>query len=174
MIFVTVGAQMPFDRLVRTVDEWAQSRSRRDVFAQIGSTSWRPSYIEHTAFLAPPEFRRRVAEASVIVAHAGMGSILTALELGKPILVMPRRGELRETRNDHQVATARQLADLGRVRAAFDEGELSALLDQIGELSAARTIRAHASDELIEAVRSFIHGDYEASSARPKPSARSA
>ena len=87
-----------------------------------------------------------------------MGSIITALELGKPILVMPRRGDMRETRNDHQVATAERLDSLGRVRAAFDENQLTDLLDRIDELTAADSIRSHASDELLDAVRSFIHG----------------
>src|SRR5690349_506002 len=96
MIFVTVGAQMPFDRLVRCVDHWAAGRGRRDVFAQIGPTAWRPENIEFVQFMEPPEFRARVTEAKAVVAHAGMGSIITALELGKPILVMPRRGDLRE------------------------------------------------------------------------------
>src|SRR4051794_31546743 len=89
VIFVTVGAQMPFDRLVQCVDRWAQSHDRHDVFAQIGSGSQRPGYIRWAEFLNPSEFRQHVAQANVVVAHAGMGSIITALELGKPILVMP-------------------------------------------------------------------------------------
>ena len=43
MIFVTVGAQMPFDRMCKAVDAWAAKRGRSDVFAQIGETEWRPS-----------------------------------------------------------------------------------------------------------------------------------
>ncbi len=37
MIFVTVGEQLPFDRLVRAVDEWAAA-SGKEVFAQIGNS----------------------------------------------------------------------------------------------------------------------------------------
>ncbi|MDX2116370.1 MAG: glycosyltransferase [Planctomycetota bacterium] len=158
MIFVTVGAQMSFDRMVRAVDDWAGARGRRDVFAQIGPTSYRPRHIEWTEFIEPEEFRRRVQEASVLVAHAGMGSILTALEAGKPILVMPRRGDLRETRNDHQIATARRFLDLGKVAVAFDEAELPAKLDQVEMQTAAGKISPFASDRLLEAVRAFIRG----------------
>ena len=157
MIFVTVGAQMPFDRLVDTVDQWAERRGRGDVFAQIGPTDWRPRCIAWTQFLPPAEFRQRVASASAIVAHAGMGSILTSLELGKPILVMPRRGALRETRNDHQVATARQLADQGKVTAAFDEHELAWKLDELEAILAAERIAAEASPTLLDAIRFFVH-----------------
>lgn len=37
MIFVTVGTQMPFDRLVEAVDQWASTRDRVNVFARSGS-----------------------------------------------------------------------------------------------------------------------------------------
>lgn len=36
MIFVTVGHQTPFDRLIRLVDRWAEENMRHDLFAQIG------------------------------------------------------------------------------------------------------------------------------------------
>ncbi len=158
MIFVTVGAQMPFDRMVQAIDRWAADRSRDDVFAQIGPTEWHPSAIEWTKFLQPPEFASKVEEADAIVAHAGMGSIITALTTGKPILVMPRRGDLRETRNDHQIATARRFAELGRVAVAFDESELEAKLDVIGDLRAADRVGPDASEQLIGTIREFIEG----------------
>jgi UDP-N-acetylglucosamine transferase subunit ALG13 len=105
VIFVTVGSSEPFDRLVRAVDEWAGLRGRSDVFAQIGHSDYQPKHIQCSKFLDPSEFRTRFNNAQFVVAHAGMGSIITALEIGKPIVVMPRRAHLGETRSDHQVAT---------------------------------------------------------------------
>lgn len=159
MIFVTVGAQMPFDRMVRAVDEWAGERRRQDVFAQIGPTDWQPGHVRWTKFLQPPEFAERVAEAKIIVAHAGMGSIITAMTTGKPILVMPRRGDLRETRNDHQVATAKRFQELGRVAVAFDENELKDRLDRLEEVAAAGQVGPWASETLLAEVRAFISGE---------------
>lgn len=162
MIFVSVGSQMPFDRLIGAVDAWAGARGRRDVFAQVGPTDLRPRHIEWAPFIEPAEFRERVRACSAMVAHAGMGSILTAMEFGKPILVMPRRGALMETRNDHQVATARRFLAMGRIRVAMDESELPGLLDDLvagsGVGVSASTIGRHASAELLAAVRAFIHG----------------
>ena len=60
-----------------------------------------------------------------------MGTILTALELGKPLLVMPRRAALGEHRNDHQLATVRRFAELGSVEVALDESELALKLDDL-------------------------------------------
>jgi len=159
VIFLTVGAQMPFDRLVRAVDDWAVSRSRTDVFGQIGAAGYTPRGIKHCEFLEPADFVRRVSEAQVIVAHAGMGSIITALTSGTPIVIMPRRAKLRETRNDHQFATAQRFAARDGVYVAMDERELCLALDRVEELSANAPIGAEASDRLINRIRSFIIGD---------------
>jgi UDP-N-acetylglucosamine transferase subunit ALG13 len=159
MIFVTVGAQMPFNRLIAAVDEWAAMYGRSDVFAQIGPSDFLPRYIQATRFIDPTEFRKRVEAARLVVAHAGMGSILTALELGKPIIVMPRRGDLKETRNDHQVGTARHFLEQGRVLVAFNENQLHGLLDQSDSLGASERINREAPIALISALRNFIeHG----------------
>lgn len=158
MIFVTVGSQEPFDRLVRAVDEWAAQRGRRDVFAQIAAGQYCPSHVEFTDFMPPADFKRRVAEADVIVAHAGMGSILTALELGKPIVVMPRREHLHETRSDHQFATSQRFGAQGRVIVALNEGDLCARLDEADKLAASERISAQASPQLMATIQAFLDG----------------
>jgi UDP-N-acetylglucosamine transferase subunit ALG13 len=157
MIFVTVGTELPFDRLVGVVDEWAGRTQRADVFAQIGDSFRRPNHIRYKTFIEPAEFARRFAAADVIVSHAGMGTILSALQFQKPIVVMPRRASLQEHRNEHQLATARRLAELGKVTVALDEDELRRTLDRLGELKAQERIGAYASDGLISALREFIH-----------------
>jgi UDP-N-acetylglucosamine transferase subunit ALG13 len=156
VIFVTVGSQMPFDRMIQAVDTWAGEAGRTDVVAQIGETDLRPRNIEWFERVGPAEFEQRCTDADLLIAHAGMGSILTALENGTPVLVMPRRGALRETRNDHQVATAAALSAQGRVMVAMDEVELVAALHNLGPLEASPTISAHATDELLAAVGDFV------------------
>lgn len=155
MIFVTVGAQMPFDRMVKAVDDWAASRGRADVFAQIGPADYEPRHLDWTRFLEPDDFLSRYRASKVIVAHAGTGSILQALELGKPILVMPRRAALRETRNDHQVATAERFQALG-VPVAWDAADLATALDGLDGLSSDRTLGPHASPQLVARIRRFL------------------
>ena len=161
MIFVTVGHQVAFDRMVRAIDQWAGERGRDDVFAQIGVTEYRPEHIEFRAQIDPNDFRDLVAKADAVVAHAGTGTILTALELGTPILVMPRRGDLMETRNDHQIATAQRFEALGKVDVAMDEIELVERLDRLADLGTHEMISTDASPELIETLRGFIHGENE-------------
>ncbi len=160
MIFVTVGSQEPFDRLIRTVDEWARVRARSDVFAQIGNSSFHPQHIRFTQFIEPSDFNRVIHEAHIVVAHAGVGSILSALELGKQIVVMPRRANLRETRNDHQVATAERFALQGRVIMATDERDLFSKLDYAITLGSALPITDQASGRLLGTIRAFLVGQH--------------
>jgi UDP-N-acetylglucosamine transferase subunit ALG13 len=156
MIFVTVGTQLHFDRLVKTVDEWAGLRGESGVFAQIGPSGYRPKHIQTKQFVDPTEFRARVEAATVMVAHAGMGSILTALEFGKPIVVMPRRADLGEQRNDHQLATAKRFAEQGRIIVAFNEHELIEKLDSHDSFRQSEGGNASASPNLVAAIRGFI------------------
>jgi UDP-N-acetylglucosamine transferase subunit ALG13 len=157
VIFVTVGTELPFDRLIGVVDEWAGRTARTDVFAQIGDSQRSPQHIRYKTFIEPAEYAQHFAKADVIVSHAGMGTILSALQFQKPIVVMPRRAALQEHRNEHQLATARRLSALGKVTVALDEEELRQRLDRLGELKAHERIGAYASDGLITALREFIH-----------------
>jgi UDP-N-acetylglucosamine transferase subunit ALG13 len=157
MIFVTVGTELPFDRLVRVVDDWARAHNRRDVFAQIGRTDWRPSFIPCAEFLEPPEFNAQFAGASVIVGHAGMGTILSALRYGKPILVMPRRAALGEQRNDHQLATAKRLLELDKIHVALDEQDLRDRLSNLEQLHVRGSTGEFAGNSLLTALSDLIH-----------------
>lgn len=129
MIFVTVGTQLPFDRLIRAIDGLAPKIGRR-VFAQTSESSFQPAHIEWRPFIRPTEVDSFFREADVIVAHAGIGTILTAQKYGKPLIVMPRRAALGEHRNDHQLATAKGLEGRRGIYVAQDEAMLADLLSQ--------------------------------------------
>lgn len=53
------------------------------------------------------EFDKLCHDARLIVAHAGMGTIISAMTKGKPIIVFPRIAALGEHRNEHQLATSK-------------------------------------------------------------------
>ncbi|GAB2873066.1 hypothetical protein GCM10027277_47920 [Pseudoduganella ginsengisoli] len=158
MIFVTVGSQMPFDRMVSAIDLWAErTKPDADIFAQIGDSQYRPRAMRYTKALTPAEFSQTVAQADVIVAHAGMGSVLTGMELGKPLVLMPRRGDLQETRNDHQIATAHWLAQRPGIFVAEQDEDLPAALAAAQAASkGSAAISPYASPDLLAAVRQFI------------------
>ncbi|HTJ58453.1 MAG TPA: glycosyltransferase [Devosiaceae bacterium] len=136
MILLTIGTQLPFDRLVKAMDELAPTLSE-EIFGQIGEASYQPQNFEWAATLKPHEFEARFRSASVVVSHAGIGTILTAQKLQKPLIIVPRQAKYGEHRNDHQLATAYQVRDKPGVHVAAEVSELAGLL-QHGSLEAAR------------------------------------
>lgn len=123
MIFVTIGTVFPFDRLVRAMDLFAEETGTACV-AQIGGGGYQPAHMDWHASLPGDAYKARVAEAEVIVSHAGMGSAITALQASTPVVMLPRRFETGEHTTDHQMATARWLADKPGIFVAWDESEL--------------------------------------------------
>lgn len=158
MIFVTVGGQLPFDRLIRCVDEWAGRAGAPEVFAQIGRGEYTPRHLRWERFLSPAGFRDRMQRADAVIGHAGVGTILTALELGKPVLVFARRAEYREHRSDHQLATARYFAARGHVLAAFTEVELLERIEWLRTHGQPGEPPSPASPELIRRIRDHVFG----------------
>jgi len=156
MIFVTVGTQLPFDRMISTIDAWAAENKRTDVFAQVGPANYKPKQIEYAEFLPADQCRQKIEQASVVIAHAGMGSIITALELGKPIIVMPRRCELGEHRNNHQISTAKKFQEQGIIHVAMDEQDLTQRLLSIDSIECRGKVTNQASPQLLMALTDFV------------------
>ncbi|MDW3219312.1 MAG: glycosyltransferase [Acidimicrobiales bacterium] len=156
MILVTVGAQMPFPRLVDAVDDWAAAHPDADVFAQIGDQVPVPTHLAHVPLVDPLELRTRIEDAELVVAHAGMGTIITCLELGAPLVIFAREGARRETRNDHQVATARHFGDRPGIWVAASIADLHDLIDRRDALRAQTPTAPETSPRLLDTIRDFI------------------
>ena len=156
MIFVTVGHQMPFDRMIRAVDQWAADHPEQTVIAQIGESTYRPQHMEYYTLLGRDEFDDYLERCDSVVAHAGTGTIIQVLGKNKPLLVLPRLSALAETRNDHQIGTAEHFARTGQLLAASDEASLQQQLDSLADFRPARHIGASASPELLARLQGFL------------------
>ena len=133
MIFLTVGTYpLPFDRLIKAVDNMIiEGRIEEEVFAQIGLCSYKPENMEFVGMLQKEAFDRQFSEASAIIGHAGIGTIVMTLEQEKPLLVMPRMKRYNEIVNDHQIATARKFEELGHILVAYGAEELPGKIEQL-------------------------------------------
>ena len=155
-VFVTVGSMLPFDRLVGAMDAWAAAHPGAEVFAQIGDGGAQPVHMPWASMLTPSDFRRRCAASDVIVSHAGMGTILSAAESGRPLVCLPRRPELKEVTSQHQVATARWLRERPGIRVVDAEGQLAEAIAGAVPAGGPDAARGGADPQLIDAVRSFL------------------
>jgi len=126
MIFLTVGTQFPFDRLVKMVDEACDRHLiEEEIFAQIGKSSYQPRNFQFVNTLDRICFDRYVQGASSIISHAGMGVITSALDNQKPLLAMPRLREHSEVVNNHQVDIAKKFEQLGHILVLYKQEELT-------------------------------------------------
>jgi len=127
MILVIVASSANgFDRVVESVDKLKVEGIIKDkVTAQIGNGKYKPEKIETTfKFKDFEEINNLSAKADMIISHAGAGTIMMALRLGKPIICMPRLKELGEHTDNHQLELARTLDKEGKILVAKNEGEL--------------------------------------------------
>jgi UDP-N-acetylglucosamine transferase subunit ALG13 len=154
MIFVTIGTQAPFDRFIKIVDEVAENINE-EIIAQVSQTGFTPKNIKTIEFLAPDEFNNLFAKARLVVAHAGMGTILSALQKHRPIIIFPRIAALGEHRNEHQLATAKKFREMGSVYVAMNEDELKQLLLR-EDLPCLSEIGETASISLITSIEEFV------------------
>ena len=122
MILVTVGASpFPFDRLLVAVDDLSPGEP---VVVQHGPSTIRPTGAECVEYLPMPELAELVRDARAVVTHAGVGSILLTLANGRRPHVVPRRRDLAEAVDDHQLESARSFSRSGFVTLVEDAADL--------------------------------------------------
>lgn len=156
MIFLTVGTQFTFERLIKSVDQVVQaSRIKEEIYAQIGNCSYRPSNFRSVPFMRKDVYDQYMNKASCVISHAGMGTIMIAMEINKPLLVMPRQQKYGEVVNDHQVALAWRFEQMGHILVAYDENDL---FEKIGKLQDfVPRPRNNNSEAVVEKISHFLN-----------------
>jgi UDP-N-acetylglucosamine--N-acetylmuramyl-(pentapeptide) pyrophosphoryl-undecaprenol N-acetylglucosamine transferase len=111
-IVVTVGVNgYGFERLIEAVKRAAPQDA--EVLWQTGSTDVTDLDIPAVSTMTSADLFRAMKRADVVVAHAGVGSAIMAMQAGKCPVLVPRERAHREHVDDHQREIARQLARAG-------------------------------------------------------------
>ncbi|KAG2571113.1 UDP-N-acetylglucosamine transferase subunit ALG13 homolog isoform X4 [Panicum virgatum] len=117
VVFVTIGTTC-FDALVKAVDseevkEALLHKGYTDLLIQMGRGTYMPSKdsgnstLQVDYFTFSPSIADYIREASLVISHAGSGSIFETLRLGKPLIVVVNEGLM----DNHQSELAEELAD---------------------------------------------------------------
>ena len=127
------------------------------MIAQIGDSQGDWPALDLRRNLTPAEFEQTFTAARVVVAHAGIGTILSAKRYGKPLVILPRRHALGEHRNDHQLATAEQVQTIAGIHVAWEAEDLAPLLTGPAlDPAGPSTSPSHAA--LVARLKDFIAG----------------
>ena len=153
MIYATVGTLfLDFPRLVGKVDEIAARTGERTI-VQTGLGTTLPEHAEHFDFKPRDAILALQLDARVIVCHGGIGSIIDALEVRRPLVIVPRLKKLDEHLTDHQLEVAEAVAKRGWGRVVNDIDELDDACANPPE--AAQSYRP-AKHRLVAAVRDMV------------------
>lgn len=115
-IFVTLGTIKPyrFDRMIEKVLEL--STPNDSVVWQTGATDRTDLPGTTHESMSASAFDRELDLADVVVTHAGVGSLLKIIEMGKLPLVAARRADLNEHVDDHQAQALAEFERFGVIR----------------------------------------------------------
>lgn len=132
LLVATVGATLPFPRLVETVLEAKRSGLiTEEVLLQVGEGTPSPEPVDGVRIVETMGFddlRAALRKARLVICHGGTGSMITALQAQCGTIVMPRRFERGEHYDNHQAEICDAFAARGLVHVADDLDSLSAAL----------------------------------------------
>jgi len=149
-VFISVGSlHFPFERLVRA----AGRLEAYDLVAQHGTGNPPPGAVVAMPYLSYDEMLEQMMRADIVVCHAGVGTVILAMQLGHTPVVMPRLRRFGETVDDHQLALVRRLGTQGLVIAIEHGDELEAAVRRV---PARREVRTPRRTALQRAVRDAL------------------
>lgn len=156
MILVAVGTFVHgFDALVEAADKVAELLDL-DGFAQIGHSAIVPQKLRWAQFLPSVELATRMAQASLVICHGGMGLLGDAMRAGRPIIAVPRRGPTtRGNPAGDQTEFLRRLAQRQPIALCEDPGELAQRIPQALEAAGTPPVYDLATD-VPERIASFL------------------
>ncbi len=156
MIFVTLGTQkFQLDRLLKQLDDLCEEgRIREEIFAQTGHSSYRPKHYKYTDFLDRDAFERKMRESSLVITHSGVGSIITAINAGKPVIVYPRLHKYKEHVDDHQLEIAQAFSKKNFVLCCEETDDLATMIAEAKEHKFDKYISS--TDKIIAVVKNVL------------------
>ena len=130
-ILVSVGAsEFSFERLLRIIDELCEEGvlDGNHVIAQKGSATYTPEHYRGFDLIGRDEYQGYMEQADAIISHAGTGSVIPALKIGKKVIVFPRLAKYGEHVDNHQLELADVFTHAGYTLCATNKEELQACI----------------------------------------------
>ncbi|MGN7998721.1 beta-1,4-glucuronosyltransferase WelK [Sphingomonas sp. 22176] len=128
LTFATVGATLPFPRLVQAVLDLKRAGGLPGkLVLQYGDQDLADPGIpdvEIRRSIPFDDLQLLLRDADMVICHGGSGSLVTALRAGCRVVAFPRRFDLGEHYDDHQEEISQTFADRGLLQTVRDETKL--------------------------------------------------
>ncbi len=117
------------NRLIEAVDNLAPHFDE-EFFIQTGNSSYIPKNCNYQDFLDSETYNKMIAQSSVLITHAGVGTIISGITAGKPVIVVPRLVEYGEHVDDHQSQIAEAFSAKKLVLCCTDVAKLGEYIEK--------------------------------------------
>jgi len=149
VIYVTVGTDThDFSRLLKAMDDIARFKT---VVIQTGHSTYQPRHAQWFHFAPTEKITTLFKEADIIVTHAGAGSIMRSLMVGKVPIVVPRLKKFKEHINNHQLDLAHSLGKRKQVVVVLNTDDLSKNIKK-------RRHKKQTSNPLLKKLEHYLEG----------------
>lgn len=152
--FISLGnSKQHFSRLLEAVKAYA-TLLPKPILVQCGHTpTLQIAECDVIDFISMDTFTQMVANAEILILHAGAGSVLHAVKSGKRPIVMPRRAVFNEHINDHQLEFAKALNALGKVVMIEEAQEM---VGALGEVRKEVVVGNNQNSQLSDAIKNLL------------------
>lgn len=157
MIFIAVGTQkFQLNRLLKQIDQLIKDNkiTGDNVFAQTGNSDYIPQNYKYAKFLGKEDFEKYIRECSLLITHSGVGTIITGMKYGKPVIVYPRLKKFNEHVDDHQLQIAEAFSKLNYVLMCNENDNLESLIDKSKTYKFEKYISQR--EQMISEINSFL------------------
>jgi len=105
VILVLLGTfNIEFQRPLKAIEHFvANNPIEEEIIVQSGYTNFHSKYFTIIPFMAPAVLDDLYNKASLIITHAGTGSILQGVKKGKKVIAIARLKKYKEHIDDHQL-----------------------------------------------------------------------
>ncbi len=155
-LFVPLGTQkFPFGRIITALNQLVdQGKYKTDeIVMQSALYPVKPNFT-HFGLIPNEDFNRYMREAEVVVTHSGVNSIISCMEMGKPLVVCPRLHEYGEHVDNHQMEIAMLMHEKYNMLICTDMKDLLELIEK-AKVHKYKPWISHR-EELLNAIRELI------------------
>ncbi len=161
MIYVTIGgSKIPFYRLISQIDVIAQEFKQETFIVQQGITNYNfmSKNVKSLQYCTFEESDYYIRNASIIISHAGTGTIVQAKQYGIVTIIVPRLKKYKEHVDDHQLDIARHLQENDKeIFVVYNVSLLKETLNKALKIKKQKSlVNNEGKKNIIKTIRKFI------------------
>lgn len=157
MILVLLGTMnFQFTRPLKEIEKLCKNGIIDDeIIVQSGFTVYHSKYFEIIPFIEPDEINKLIEKSSLIISHAGTGSVMGAIKKNKKTIAVARYQELGEHIDNHQLDLLDEFSIKGYLIPWYKDDNLIELLSKVKTFTPKPYISS--KQKIIDHLKNYIY-----------------